>query len=339
MTFRDKYETVLSDPSWFLSGVDSDGKKLLFCRTSEARIRQLSFLDGRDPVAVTAEQIDVPIRYALDFAEDSVQLPPAGFIMHTSFCGSTLLANLVQASTNVLVYREPNCLVELANLKAQKHKLTENTSYWHELVKLVVSQLNKSWAGVPVVVKPSNWANTLLPELSAFEKSPSFVIATMPEMDFLLANLRGGKARLGYSLNLLNHYLASGQASRADVLAVERVGFTPIGRLLRLLVILHRAQADALDRYLPGSVRFELNKIQNAPSKVLEETGFALGLKMDAALAARAVQTTMPRHAKAQGETFEVEVERAETQRLYAQFADEFASLTDWRDDWAAETA
>ena len=339
MTSKPNYEDVLTEPKWLLKGIDNELRSFVFTETNETRVRQLPFLDGRDEIATTRNQVSIPVRQAFEINK-TLSMPRTGaIILHTSFCGSTLLANLVQASTNVLVYREPQILVDLATLTAKNNGLDLPYGNSDKLYQFVARQFSKSWSSVPTVIKPSNWANTLLPHHIAANPDCKYVIMTMPEEDFLLANLRGGKPRLNYSLNLLNHYLQAGMACRSDVLEIERGGYSPVGRLLRLLTVLHRAQDNLLERNIPNAARFHLSQIQRSPDKVLEETGYALGLKIDPALAARAIQSVMRRNSKAIQETYDLNSEKVENVRLRREFDAEFRQLEDWRDDSASETA
>lgn len=326
-------QSILGEPAWLLSGIDADTKQLIFVETTESQIRRLPFLDGREPVSNTGREVSVPLKQLIDRSSAPCDVLSGGVVLHTSFCGSTLLSQLIQASTNVLVYREPQILVQLADLKAAGHPISTDKSLWNGLLSLVGQQLQKSWMNVPTVIKPSNWANTLLNDFDIINPAGRFVVLTIPEDDFLLANLRGGKSRLNFSLSLLNHYLKAGLASRQDVLEVERGGHSPMGRLLRLLVVLHRAQASLLDNYVPDSPKFTLNQIQLTPESVLEQTGWTFGLKLDPTLTSRAIQSVMPLHAKSGGDVYDGDTERAEMNRLRAEFSDEFDALANWRDN------
>lgn len=338
MTLTGQKAGCLSAPQWFLAGIDADSQCFYFLETSEERISELAFLDGRTPVSTTGRSQNVSVTEALAWQDGKNGPKPPSFILHTSFCGSTLLAGFLQQATDALVYREPDILVQLANLKATKHNLTQTPEIWRAIESFVAMQLSKSWHGAPVIVKPSNWANTLLADMSFPENKPVMVV-TSAEEDFLIANLRGGKARLSYSLDLLNQYLTCGLANRSEVLAVERGGYTAIGRLLRLLCILYDSQRVLLDRTVASAMRISLSWLQSDPHTAVENAMRAFGLSIDQVRINQAIGDTGRRHAKSREKHFRLEEEKAENDRLYTEFEAEFDALHDWRNTEDCQTA
>ena len=331
--------SYLSDPAFHLFDIDADARQLIFLQTTEQTLRQSAFLDGRTAISVDGRLHRVPLRKALNQTADINLDPHPRFLLHTSFCGSTLLANAIQAASNVLVLREPNILVQLSNLKAAQHKLYLDKAIWPALIQLTLNQLGKTWSPGAVLVKPSNWANTLLSDVKATDGPLSAMYMTMSEDAYLLANLRGGKERLAYSLQLMNHLLNSGLMDRSAVLEVERGQHSPIGRLLRLLSLTHGAQQHILSDQLPDAVALTLPDLQNDLRGNLLIAGDALGLTINPVWADRKLGDVSTQHAKNGSEVFSSDVEAAENRRLRNSFAADFEDLANWRDTPARDTA
>ena len=313
------------------SGVDFKTSEFLYVETSEGIIRRSAFIDGRTPIAVKKRLHRAPITAALEWQEAQVnQLNPA-IIFHTSFCGSTLLSGLLQASSTALVYREPHILSELATLKSGKHPVTRQNGHFQAVLAFVLGQFRKSWSDVTTIIKPSNWANTLLPELTCADLTKQSLIAMIDEEEFLLANLRGGKQRLAYSLALLNHLLQSGMVSRSLVLDIERGGHTPTGRLLRLLTALYQAQDTLLSTNLPEAERISLREIQETPKLAVCRAGRAIGIRIDPDLAESTIPKVIERHAKDHNTRYSSELEASENHRLRNELSADFIELKEWK--------
>lgn len=327
------HTSLFTRPEYFLLGLDAEAGKLIFVETSEAIIRRSAFLDGRTPVSIDGRRHSVPLKAAIDWQVVQPARGAGRMLFHTSFCGSTLLSHYLQSSSTVLVYREPAILAELASLKAEKHKISQKKGQWRTLVAFTCGQMQKSWSHVPTLVKPSNWANPLIPDLMAQASNQYALRMSLSVEDYLLANLRGGKARLSFSLDLLNHLLKAGLVNRADVLEVERGGYSPTGRLLRLLSILHEAQSELLEANLPDADCLSLNQLRDDPRRTISRAGKSLGLSVDQTWAEQAVVKMARQHAKDPDAQYDLRRELAENRRLQEDLAAEFEDLSDWRDN------
>jgi hypothetical protein len=92
--------------------------------------------------------------------------PPLNFIWHTSFCCSTLLAELLDSPGHNLSLREPFVLVPIAD--AKRLGAFESRAASPRLPEIVFHLLARPGAnGAQVTVKPSNFANYLLQDAIA----------------------------------------------------------------------------------------------------------------------------------------------------------------------------
>jgi hypothetical protein len=323
--------SLLRDPSWFLASIDPEAQNLAFVETNLTNLHSAPFLDGRVSISARDKIVHVPIKKALK--ADIDQTHPDRLLTHMSFCGSTYVSRTLEGAGEALSYREPHALVELATLKALGHSITKDYSFWIDLLRLTLSQYRKPWPNVVPLVKPSNWANSLLSDL--LEASPDAKIVSLEfgAKDYLVANLRGGRSRLQYSLNLLNHFLSANSAFRGTVLDVERANLDPMQRLLRLLVIVFETQKQILDRTIGKSNghRFKWANVSKDPQTHLPKIAQALDFNLSQDSISTALAKEYGHHAKDKSETYTADEEARRNKEISDQFAEDLNLALDWR--------
>ncbi len=331
MTNFSTYNHIFRTSSYLLSELDESKQSFVFIDVSEETIRRLSFLDGRYPISKAGKKISIPITSALSWQEMNV-LPPSGrMIFHTSFCGSTLLANMVQEKYNHLIYREPHILVKLANLRALGAYSDGSPKIWPLLLKFTCGQLSKTWhSEANASVKPSNWMNTLLPDLMANNLCDNSMVISNGLEDFVLANLRGGKSRISYSMELLNHYINAGHITKKTISDIESHAFSPIGQLFRFLCILHNAQQTLLSTFFPRSKWIALSDLQSDPETILNRSAKFLEIPNMDTSHNSLQSSSLYSNAKNTHQFFDAKWEKKENNRLKLEFSDELEALIDW---------
>ena len=340
-----QFSDVFADPAWFLADVDEHAQTLHYLRTREQTIRDSAFLDGRSPIGVDGQSVSIPIADALAWHSQAKVTPQSiRWLAHVSFCGSTLLSRLLQGDRTVLVYREPHVLAKLANLKAAKHPLSRTGVNWSALVGFALQQCSRSWRGEPTLIKPSNWVNSLLSDMSTSAPGSQWAIIETDVEDFLIANLRGGKARLSYSLNLLNHFLSANHTYHGDVLEVERGDLAPTQRLLRLLILNYETQQRLLDgadssQGHTAAVRVQLSDLQSNPAETVAAVARNLALPLTRADIETAITRELPHHAKESTARYQPEQEAAENARLRTSLQTDIDEALAWRQSILIEAA
>ena len=88
---------------------------------------------------------------------------PAAYVFHTAFCASTLLALCLDHPGRTLVLREPKVLARLGAL--QRDTPSAGSVQMERLKQRVFGLLDRSYEGEAVVIKPSNFANSLLQDV------------------------------------------------------------------------------------------------------------------------------------------------------------------------------
>lgn len=186
-----------------------------FVQTSRQTLADLPFLDNRTlgqshlRELLPFEEIDRCVRSEQLSAPDR----KCDFIFHTAFCGSTLLARLIDRPSKVLSLKEPYAVLGLAGLHRAK-RADFNT--WLDLGLNLLSRPFVSRERI--VIKPSNGANTLAPLLLDHFHTGKILLLYGSLEEFLLAVISGGTTRLEFVDALLKN------------LNVVAVGLSPLTR-------------------------------------------------------------------------------------------------------------
>lgn len=197
---------VLDDPNYFLHIIDVQRAAFGFLASSRTLLSNASFLDGRSPLSNEPVLYYVSIEAALDWHGNKPVINASNrFIFHMSFCGSTLLARVFDKSGEAFSYKEPQILVELAELKKNRAESVNNQLHWEKLIGFVLTQFSLPFSpGECNLIKPSNWVNSMLPDMLAVDNAKVVFLGITPE-DFLTAVFRGGADRIKYVYSFLQH--------------------------------------------------------------------------------------------------------------------------------------
>lgn len=227
---------VLEDSRWLPHQLNAEGQ-LVLVETSRQKLASLPFVDGREPFA-TGSGLIVQLADAL---AAKWQRPPGPdrMIFHMAFCGSTLLATLLDQPGKTFVLREPNLLADLANMA---HPASRDEAL--RALPIVCDLLRRRWSkNERTVVKPSNWVNPLLPQLTDPGQDVRSIFITIEPHEYLMAVFRGGRPRLEFVVRSAFHFL-EGRRDRNELLAEAIAPADPLARAARFALLAHKLQAD-----------------------------------------------------------------------------------------------
>jgi hypothetical protein len=320
---------ILSDPRYFPAEIDLERNRLTLGETSRERLAASPFLDGRTPIA-SGIALQVPLSDALA-AKWARPAGPDRFIFHVAFCGSTLLATLLDIPGRSFAEREPQVLVELAGAAGSKPPALVGST-----LELVRALLARSWqAGERNLCKPSNWANNLIPLLTAepARVRPLFVVTGGRE--YLLALLRGGRERMAYVLRATQHLLThrdDGAQLWHQALGGAQDSLEIAARAA--LVSLHvqvQLFEDALRRGGWGEDHLlTLADIEDDPLEACVQAGRALDLDLPKGELETAVWQRAGRYAKDPSHAYAPERRRAENLQIEAAHGALIERVLDW---------
>ncbi len=309
------------DAAWFPHRVNCADGVLQLVKTDTTMLRAAPFLDGR-ACFWTGDAKAVLLGSAMDLGPES---PPL-YLFHQAFCGSTLLASLIERNCRALALKEPQALVDLADANMTAGDIGD---VGPNIVRLLYRRFD---ADEPVVIKPSNWVNSLAPMLMTWDDQARSVLLTIEQPAFLRAVFRGGRDRMAFTARAAAHF-ALGFANGQEMLrAAIGVSADPLGQMAHLAALAHRLQDALFDavRGVAGQRCIALNfaDLQADTDAALAQAATGLGLSWRDT----APVSALVAHAKAPDQAFDASAEA----RHNAEIAAHHGGVLDAAHEWAA---
>jgi hypothetical protein len=338
--------TAFTSADWFLAGFHHENSSFSFIKTNRKTLHQVPFHDGRTSLAVSNKRVSIRLEEAIEWLSGiTPSSHPQRIIAHTSFCGSTLLVRALDIHGRVLSYREPQVLIDLANLKAAKHKFSLQREKWSAILQFTFLQFQKSWnPAEQTLIKPSNWANNILPDLADLQPDTKYILLSMGLEDYLIANLRGGKSRLKFSLDLLNHLTAKQPAYQATIKDIEKLPLTQMQRILYLLAYCYHLQHDILKTIEQKSAADNVMRLDKAdltekPDTSIQHVAETLELSAGNPALQRNTRRAFKKNAKSDNEKkFDTTQEDAMNESIKNQLGADISQAVTWYEATYATT-
>lgn len=172
----------LTDARWFAVDLHVPDRRFAMRLLDESVIERSSFLDTR----IEAPPGETEPLAVADAEAAASRLPRArlGWIFHTSFCASTLLARCLHLAPYTVALKEPLVLRRLSDARHSGWSLDG-------LVAPSLALLARPWrADGAVVIKPTHVALNVAADLMAAAPDSRAVIVTSSLADFLVSNLK-----------------------------------------------------------------------------------------------------------------------------------------------------
>jgi hypothetical protein len=310
---------LLRDAAWFPHRLDFERGVAVFTRTNRDALSAQPFLDARWERRGSASAT-LPLAVLADAPAPPT---PPGFIWHTAFCCSTLIAACLDWPGVSLSLKEP---VALADFAIARHRgdPRADAATLEGLVRLLGRPF---LPGARVLIKPSNAANGLA-EAVAEMGGPALLLHSGLRR-FLLAVAKGGEARRGFVRQLMARW-----ASQPDA----RFGPTQVALFsdLQVAALVWRLQMDELlgaaRKLGPQRARFlDCDVFLTDPRATLSmlDAHFGLGL------GAERIEETLRgpklrQHAKTPRETFDADAESRDFADARSALGQELEQLEAW---------
>lgn len=324
-------EEVLSDPRYFPVQVDFERDCLTLVETSRDRLFATPFLDGRAPLA-QGNAIEVPLSTAV-----ATRWPPPAypdrFIFHVAFCGSTLLATLLDVAGHSFAEREPGVLVNLANARS-----SVGPAPFAAALDLIRALLRRTWAaGEHSLCKPSNWANNLIPALTADPTRISPLFIATDKRAYLDAVFRGGRPRMEYVVRVTDHLLRATGTNREMWTRATTGTSDPLEVPARVALLSLHIQLQLFEDAMvrggwSGAQLLTLQEIEGDPGEACAIAADALNLEIPRGKLHEAISRRIGRYAKDPEQPYFPEVIVSENRRVER----EYGRVMDRALDWAA---
>lgn len=170
----------LRDPTWFPADVDLGRELVAFLPIELRTVGRSTFMDTR-------MKVDASKGIALPRAWLEGEVSPAGrpgWLFHTSFCGSTLLAQAMHVPPECVALKEPLILRRLSDAVFEG----QDIGAW---LRPLVGLLGRPWSTRGgVVIKPTHAALNIAPSLMMSSPGSRGVVVTSSLEDFLVSNIK-----------------------------------------------------------------------------------------------------------------------------------------------------
>ncbi|WP_428267764.1 hypothetical protein [Haliangium sp.] len=334
---RTQIEQPFTSAGLYFHRFDFDAGAMIWTPMTRARYRASSFLDDRITRAANVE-LSVPIDAVWEhFVDLAPALPPPRLVLHTGYCGSTLLARVLGQAPGVLVLREPVPLLQLGLARAEPERLCGRD--WDQMLALTLALLSRTLAPADlVVVKATSLCNVMLPALLAPERRALFLSTGLG--DTIAAHAKSS-VRVAEARAFFRHFAhaLAGLVEAAASLVTDRV----VDRLDDYQII---AANWAMQRWLarshsgPGHLlELSADAFLADPASAVSTVAAQLGLGLDErAVSALVRDPVLSTHAKpAPGRAprpYSAAVRRRELDTWRAAHAPDLAATTDWLRTW-----
>jgi hypothetical protein len=173
-------DTIDRNPDLFPARIAFAKDKAWFVKMSPRWYRESVFLDPGRIKGTYVVETDI---HWLQAVCDRIAWQTTGFIFHTAFCGSTLMAQALEALFRCLPLREPEALGNVQYYLQLPEVTREQKQAWFERVLRLLSRRYEADQGV--VVKANDFANPVMIEILKWNRSVPLLFMYTPLREFV----------------------------------------------------------------------------------------------------------------------------------------------------------
>ena len=326
----------LETPDWLLAGFDIESQCYHLAHVDRETYRRSAFLDHR--IQPVPQQLGLAGAVEADRFLHQVEQGerrPVTIILHTAFCASTLLAGCLDLPGRTLVLKEPLVLSRLAQLKRSHASEADSAmthADWDRHCRRVLALCERAYGQERVVIKPSNFANALIPEWAApGAKHRRYVLMSSSLAEMLVSVLK----KRTEAEQLMPGFLAS-LLQDSDYL--HRVGELPLQSLdlLQQATVFWHCQRHQLRLFVESGSGAKMHSLTmrqffDDPRDSLEAVSRFAALPLSTSDIETAVEEKVfSGHSKQQGVAYSPEHHRAEAANLWQSHQSELEQTIHW---------
>lgn len=311
----------------FLHRMDSVGGDQQVVATSHTELRHASFLDGRDVFWSNARVEPI------NLAEGGMR-PVRLAVLHVGFCGSTLLARMLDDADGTLVLKEPQCLADIAGQRSLIEQ-EQGIAPLAILAEYALARLGDAGSrDTTIILKPTNWVNSILPALCGPGRIERAVFMSMNRRSYIAAVFRGGRDRIEFCTRLAAELAAAMPGGNLSLSQAVSHDADPLNQAARIVALLHvmqermfanvRAQNGWAD-----DTQLDFAELVDDPIATVRRAQTILGLPL-ASDAPGNLNNTMAHHAKDPSQRFEVGNRARENAEVESHHAARFDAANGW---------
>lgn len=207
-------DALFANADWRLCYLDSEKSTATFNKLSRTALTQNNFADHAFLNQQPGDYVTVPLQNLLQHMQQTENLAKTiakqkkqkvHYIFHSAFCGSTLLARVLDEPGKCLSIREPHVLTQLSAFKRANQAYVEQWSGWPQLLKLSLYFIARGYHdSETTIIKPSNSANNLIPDLLDLNSNSQALMLSASLKQFLVSNLKKGEGYKRFCHTLAN---------------------------------------------------------------------------------------------------------------------------------------
>jgi hypothetical protein len=318
---------LVRDHRWFPEEFHAPRQLLTFVRAERDELARQPFLDHRwKQEALLRRQADLE---AIAAELPGGPAPRLDFIWHTSFCCSTLLARALDLPGKCLALSEPLVLVSIAD--AKRTAALDQGWQVSRLPDVILRLLARPEArGSRVLVKPSNFANILLPDAARLTSGKALLLySDLPA--FLLSVLRSGLPLRKYVRRLFSNLVGQVRDqlpwSQAEIFQMSDVEIAALAWHMQILEFRNAARLLGPAR----AASLDCDAFLANPAEVLRRLDAFYGLGLGEGHIAQTLAGPLFRqHSKAPGVAFDGGARAAQMAAAERQFGSDVERVVEW---------
>ncbi len=297
------------------------------------------FIDIRfEPLAQAQFWVDTKELFALEGQHD-VPRPQPVFIFHHAFVCSTLLARCLNQIDAFFSLKEPWILRRLADYKRAQSQIVSGPQWREMFVKYVLLLCRNFPTGQVPVIKATNVANNLLPDVLTFLPGRKILYLYSDLESFLVSNLKKTGDTQQKMPALARAFLADGDFAQKfpQVSDPSRLSLLQVCALIWLVNVYNfRETVAALGS--DGVKTLDANDLLNELAATLGALSRFFGHVPDAAQIGQMMDPQVVRtNAKDQSKPYGNQQRQFETNQIKSRYAQELSSTMAWIDPLVQE--
>ena len=321
---------LLDSPEYYLGDMDLDRHQFGFYSVDPVEFRHSSFQDEARTRGIRSERQPVDIDVAAARPADRRRLR---YILHTSFCCSTLLARCLDLPGKSIAFREPNVLMQLSNYKRLGSPGAGLPL--RQLLDLSVRLLAKTAnTGEIAIIKPTNAANNLATDILRTDSTAGVLLLYSKLEYFLVSIIKKGEECRAFVRHLFA--VVHGDSPRTRAIPPDTLLALTDLQVATLLWYLHMDHFQALLREFPAAhIRtLDCDDFLADPARTLARLATFFEIPLDAARVQAVVEgEAFTRHSKSDGRDYDKDVRSAE----YAKVLEENRAAIELTVKWGSK--
>jgi len=328
---------LMVDPEFYVFNYAENSRTSEFLIINEEMLALAPFVDNRlEPLA--RGQFTIETTQLDELVSHSPQVRPReNFIFHHAFVCSTLMARCLAQSDAFFSLKEPQIIRRLADLRRSGANggNTGSSGEWERLFRTHLQLLAKNYArGESVVIKASNVANNLVPDVLNHTRESKILYMYCPLEQFLVSNLKKPDETRNKIPALLRLFARDGNffGLHPGFRDIDALGFLQMCALLWLI-----SNRNFLQSVLPGQrhrVRsLNVNHFLDSPRESLASVNRFFDHEAgEADLDRMTDKAVLGRHAKDPRKLFDAATRRKENEDVMHQQGASIARAVNWLD-------